>query len=90
MEEMYYCRDERNEQMRPRVFIVTILDPKNNYEIAGFCGVYDSYDTAAAQLDYSFNRGFIECTGVPDIYVNCEGELLVIVEKEIGTMEDLC
>lgn len=89
MESNCYYRDERNREDHDKVYIVTILDPKNNYEIAGFCGVYDSYDAAAAQLDNNFVRGFIECTGVPDMYVNCNGELIVIVENEINTRLDM-
>ena len=90
MKKCCYCREDNSRSGRDKVYVVAILDPLNNYEIAGFSGVYDSYDTAASQLNYSFDRNFIDCTGVPDIYVNCEGQLLVIVECAVGRMEDLC
>ena len=68
--------------MKKYVYPIMIFDTDTK-SVKGIVGVYDSYDSAANHLEDSFMHGFIEPTDIEDMYVNCEGELLIIQKYEV-------
>ena len=66
-----------------KVYPVFIFDPKA-LKVRGITAIYDSYDSAANALEDNFMNGFIDCTDITDMYVNCEGQLLIIQEYELN------
>lgn len=85
----YLSTHNRSVQKTSDVYAIVIVNPKT-YDIIGISSVFDSYDLAAAHLEECFMNGFIECTGVQDMYLNGDGELLVIEKHHLHTEEDYC